>query len=419
MRRSDRLIGVLRAVLPSPFTIAILLSLLAFALALLLTGGEKPLGGHALDLLGHWERGLWDPPLLVFTMQMMLILVLGHAIALSRPVEALIDSLLRFCRDTPSSAATVTLLTVLVSLFNWGLGLVFGAIFARKVAEHAVRRNFGLNYGLIGAAGYSGLLVWHGGISGSAPIKVAEAGHLKALMAGSMSPEALAGLPERIGFEQTVFSPANLLLCAVLVLLLPAVMFLLGRKDRSGVPHLRPSSLHSQLEGKPHGAERLDHSWVLAGGIAAVILIYGAWSALSKYPEQGLAFITPNAINLLLFGGAIALHGNFHRFLAAVDEAIGGAAGILVQFPLYFGIMGLMKGSGLVEQFAQFVVDHATAGTYPLFTFLSAAVVNVFVPSGGGQWAVQGPLIMQAGQALGMDLPKGIMAMAYGDQLTN
>ena len=96
-----------------------------------------------------------------------------------------------------------------------------------------------------------------------------------------------------------------------------------------------------------------------------------------------------------------------------------GAAGILVQFPLYFGIMGLMRGSGLVQQFSEALVAHATPTTFPLFTFLSAAVVNVFVPSGGGQWAVQGPIIVQASESLGTGLPRSIMALAYGDQLTN
>jgi short-chain fatty acids transporter len=121
----------------------------------------------------------------------------------------------------------------------------------------------------------------------------------------------------------------------------------------------------------------------------------------------------------VLFGACILLHGRFSSFLKAIDEAIGGAAGILIQFPLYFGIMGLMKYSGLVEVFSNFFIAHSNATTYPLFTFLSAGIVNIFVPSGGGQWAVQGPIIVKAATSMGIDLPKSILAMAYGDQLTN
>ncbi len=105
--------------------------------------------------------------------------------------------------------------------------------------------------------------------------------------------------------------------------------------------------------------------------------------------------------------------------MAAVDEAIGGAAGILIQFPLYFGIMGIMKGSGMVEAMSHFFISISNEVTFPIFTFISAGIVNVFVPSGGGQWAVQGPIIIQTANEMGIPLSKCIMALAYGDQLTN
>lgn len=121
----------------------------------------------------------------------------------------------------------------------------------------------------------------------------------------------------------------------------------------------------------------------------------------------------------MLLALAILLHTNFFAFLQAVDKAIAGAAGILIQFPLYFGIMGIMRNSGLVGEISDFFVSISSETTYPLFTFLSAGLVNIFVPSGGGQWAVQGPIIIQAAGDLGISLPKSIMALAYGDQLTN
>ena len=99
--------------------------------------------------------------------------------------------------------------------------------------------------------------------------------------------------------------------------------------------------------------------------------------------------------------------------------AITGASGILIQFPLYFGIMGIMNHSGMVDIMSDFFVNISNETTFPIFTFISAGIVNVFVPSGGGQWAVQGPIIVQAATDLGISLPKSIMALAYGDQLTN
>ena len=118
-------------------------------------------------------------------------------------------------------------------------------------------------------------------------------------------------------------------------------------------------------------------------------------------------------LNLML------LHRNFYNYIKSIDNAIRGASGILIQFPLYFGIMGVMTHSGLIQIMSDFFVSISNENTFPLFTFLSAGIVNIFVPSGGGQWAVQGPIIVEAANQLGTSLPKSIMALAYGDQLTN
>ena len=120
-----------------------------------------------------------------------------------------------------------------------------------------------------------------------------------------------------------------------------------------------------------------------------------------------------------MLGLALVLHGSFSSFLNALEEAIKGVGGILIQFPLYFGIMGIMRDSGMVVQISDFFVSIATARTLPLFTFFSAGLVNIFVPSGGGQWAIQGPIVVESALKLGVPLPKAIMALAYGDQITN
>ena len=121
----------------------------------------------------------------------------------------------------------------------------------------------------------------------------------------------------------------------------------------------------------------------------------------------------------MLLGLGLMLHSNVQGFLKSIDQAILGAAGILIQFPLYFGIMGLMIGSGLIHVFSDFFVEISTETSFPIYSFISAGIVNVFVPSGGGQWGVQGPIIIQSAMELGVSIPKSIMALAYGDQLTN
>jgi short-chain fatty acids transporter len=81
--------------------------------------------------------------------------------------------------------------------------------------------------------------------------------------------------------------------------------------------------------------------------------------------------------------------------------------------------MGIMNHSGMVDIMSGFFVSISNETTFPIFTFISAGIVNIFVPSGGGQWAVQGPIIIEAANQLNVSIPKSVMALAYGDQLTN
>lgn len=408
-----------RTLLPAPFTIAVVLTIVTMCIAAIFTTSDAVGLERGKEILTYWEQGVWNGSLMVFAMQMMLILVLGHTLALTKPASAIISYATRFCNSTASAAAIVTFLTAIVGLFNWGLGLIFGAILARKVGEHAAQKNIVLNYPLIGAAGYTGLMVWHGGISGSAPIKAAEQGHIPALMEASMSDSNLLLLPQSVPFSETVFGQMNVAATFTVLIALPLFMFFLGTK--SAKKTTLPTVSHQPPPPKepPFGAERLDRSTVFALGFGLLILGYASYTAITAYPVKGLGFITPNFINFLLFGLGITLHGSFKNFVDAVNQAIGGAAGILIQFPLYFGIMGIMNESGLVHVLSDFFVNISTPTTFPIFALISAGIVNVFVPSGGGQWGVQGPIILQAATDLGVSIPKSIMALAYGDQLTN
>jgi short-chain fatty acids transporter len=419
MSLSASLEKAFKAVLPTPFSIAVILTMITMALALSLTGSEATGASRIQEVLGFWEQGLWNAPLMVFAMQMMLMLVLGHALALTAPIDRIISTATRFCSSTAHAAAIVTLLTVLVALFNWGLGLIFGAILARKVGEHAVRNRIELNYPLVAAAGYSGLMVWHGGISGSAPIKVAEQGHITSMMSTILRPEQLELLPDPISFSETIFGTMNLAATLLLVTVLPLFMFIMGRAYSKGDQFPILETKTESIESDINGAEHLDHSKVFGIVIGSIVTAYCLFLAVSTFSSAAFGFITPNFINLLLLGLGILLHQNIFNFLNAIDSAIGGASGILIQFPLYFGIMGIMNGSGLVHIFSDFFVSVSSRESFPVFTLISASIVNIFVPSGGGQWSVQGPMVIQAAMELGANIPKSIMALAYGDQLTN
>lgn len=407
MNFSRRLMNGLKNSLPMPFTIAVMLTLAAILSVYFLQPTAPDSSGEKLGL-GHiilfWEQGFWE--LLAFTMQMVLILVLGHVLALSKPVDKFTSGLIKYGVTTAKAAAIVAFTTLIVAFINWGLGLVFGAIIARKMGEHAAAQGRKLNYPLIGAAGYSGFMFWHGGFSGSAPLTVAAENHFLFDTIGI------------IGAEQTILSPMNITLFILVLLAIPGWFFWMGSKKKNE-SLVQLKSTKNQEDEKPEtSAERLDHSKVLGLLFGGLIIGIGIYKAVTA-EGGGFSFLQLNFINFLLLGLGIAFHGTFYKFIKATEEAIGGSAGIIIQFPLYAGIMGIMKYSGMISLVSEAFVSISTPETLPIFTFFSAGLVNIFVPSGGGQWVVQGPIVMSAALEIGSSIPKNIMALAYGDQITN
>ncbi len=143
------------------------------------------------------------------------------------------------------------------------------------------------------------------------------------------------------------------------------------------------------------------------------------WAFTRFSTKQGFMSLGPNEVNTLMLALGLVMHGSVRSYLRAAENGARGCAGIILQFPLYAGIMGMLASSGLVSDFSQFMGSVANETTAPMFTMLSAAIVNVFVPSGGGQWGIQGPIALQTGAEVGVAPAKMIMAVAYGDQLTN
>jgi short-chain fatty acids transporter len=389
--------------LPSPFVLAIGLSLLAWLAALGLTRpADSAWLGYGIELLGFWEKGFWE--LLDFSMQMMLILILGHALALSKPAKRIINHISTIPQNGTQAVVLLCFISLLTGLLNWGLGLVFSAILARHMAEAAAQRNMPINYPLLGAAAYSCMLLWHAGFSGSAPLKVAEPEHFLVAEIGI------------IPVTHTIFSQLNLTVVALSLLLLP---LLLGR-----LAALKPGKVHKFSGQEQPATESLadagaaDRNRWLGTSFGLLMVLF----ALAKPFRENLGMLQTlnlNYINFLLFGSCLMAHGSISKFVSAVNQAITDGTGIMLQFPLYAGIMGMVKYSGLMGLLTQQMLLIASPDSFPIITLFSAGLVNIFVPSGGGQWIVQGPLIVACAQELQISIPKAIMALAYGDQLTN
>ena len=403
-----------RWLIPDPFVIAILLSLVT-VLAALLWGTFEP-SEEPLDvLLDAWssnESGIWK--LLAFSMQMCLILVTGHALASTRPVRWGIDRIASVPRSTTSAAAMVGFVAIVFGLLNWGLGLIVGALLARDVGRSLQHRGIRAHYPLIAAAGYMGLLVWHGGFSGSAPLSMTTtAGAAKVL------PTDVAKEVGTIPLEQTILSPMNLVVSLGLLVLVPLLLRWLAPRDEDS---MQPCSDFHPMDEAPHQPEPVTNlpqllnrcwpiSWLLAGA-----LVLGLWRFVEL---NGFGSVGLNQIIMVMFALGLVLHGSPVAYMHAVTGAARGCAGIMIQFPLYAGIMAIMIASGLMAQIAEWFVQIGNERTMPLLSFLSAAIVNIFVPSGGGQWAIQGPIALQSGYDAGVEPGRMIMAVAYGDQLTN
>jgi short-chain fatty acids transporter len=405
MITSESILKGIQRWLPGQFVIALLLTLITYILAIALTGDSstsKP--AYALQVIGYWEQGFWE--LLQFTLQMVLILVLGHTLALTPIAGRAIDQIVRLCTNNAKAAFIVTLFTIIAGLFNWGLGLVFGAILARKVAEHARKTKMPFNFPLIGACAYVGMMVWHGGLSGSAPLTVNSPDH---------------GLESEMGIlstGETLYSALNITTTLLLLVILPTLMYWIGTRVKSQ-PFELPNFNRTTKLPALIGAERLDAARWLGMSLGIGIVVYSFYKAFIQPEQFSWQFLNLNYINFLLFGLGLLLHGTIQRFTLAFEEALPGATGIILQFPLYAGIIGIMKYSGLIGAYSDWFVAHSTATSFPVLTYLCSGLVNIFVPSGGGQWALQGPIIIEACKAMDIPFYKGVMALAYGDQVTN
>ena len=409
----NRISGFFRATAPDPFVLAVLLTALAFALVLVFTDS-----GPA-EIVAYWSdpsEGVWR--FLGFAMQMCLILVTGHALASSPPARRVIGALASLPKTAPQAAALIAFVAAVLGSLNWGLGLIGGALLARDVGADLEKRGIRSHYPLLAASGYVGLLVWHGGFSGTAPLKVTTERELADVLP--------AGLDiQPIPLTDTILSPMNLVATGGLFVIAPLVMALLTPRKEDDAAPMSAFTAESEPPPPPATDKPLIPRLLENTPIVNILLIalIGAWAISYYLPSggqpSGLRSLTPNTVNLTMLMLGLALHGTPARYVRAVDDAARGCAGIILQFPLYAGIMGMMHQSGLTQQLAAGLSEQASGATLPLYTFASAGIVNLFIPSGGGQWGVQGPIALQAAADAGVPASKMVMAVAYGDQLTN
>ncbi|HLX64313.1 MAG TPA: TIGR00366 family protein [Planctomycetota bacterium] len=398
-----------RRFMPDPFVLAIALTLLTFVLARCLTG-------HGfVELFDFWLNGSPDPDavgkggfwsLLDFAMQMVLIVVTGEAVARAPLVQRGLVALASIPRTAFSAAAFVSFVAMSVGWFHWGLGLIVAARLACEVAAQMKTRGVKLHYPLIGAAAYTALLIWHAGLSGSAPLKVNESGHFFVKLIGV------------VGLRQTVLTPMNLIACGLLLLLVPLIVAGMTPPPERSVEAsdelLAARNVERYAPDRSTLAGRIDAAWFWSWAIALAGVVVLAVFFAHKGFDLNL-----NIVNFAMLIVGMALHGSPVAYMKAAAQSMKGVTGIVVQFPFYGGIMGVMMGSHLNEQIAGVFVQLASAKTLPFFTYLSSVISKLFIPSGGGEWAVEGLVMMKAAKTLNADVGKTVMAVAYGNMVGN
>ena len=385
--------GLVRRYLPDPFVIVLVLTVIVFGCGLAFTDSGP------VELVNAWGQGFWD--LLKFAMQMMLVLVTGYVLASTPIFKRLLGRIARLASTPGQAILLVTVVALAASWVNWGFGLVIGALFARQLAQEVGD----VDYRLLIASAYSGFVVWHGGLSGSVPLTAATSGNF---------------LEEEIGLipaSETIFAPFNLIIVAALFVVIPLVnRAMLGHGGDTVMARDIDFGEDDEAEKDEAAtpAERLERSRIVSIAVGVLGLGYVAAYAWETGYKLNL-----DILNFTFLFLGILLHGTPRRFLDCLADAIKGVGGILIQFPFYAGLMGVLVGSGMAASLTEWFVSVATEATLPVIAFLSAGFVNVLVPSGGGQWAVQGPIMMPAAIELGADKARIAMAVAWGDAWTN
>ena len=377
--------------LPDPYIFVLLLTLIA-AVAAIAVERQTPLA-----VLRMWGDGFWG--LLTFSMQMLLVLVTGFMLASSPPVKRILQKIAGTAKSPGGAIILVTLVSLAASWINWGFGLVVGALFAKELA-----RLIKVDYRLLVASAYSGFVVWHGGLAGSVPLTIATEGHFSADQIGV------------IGTGSTIFAFFNLAIVVCLFIAVPLVnrLMLPDEKDSVYVDPRLPDDEPEPVGRITRPAEKLENSMPLA----LLVGVPGLLFLLDHFLLRG-GSLNLNVVNFMFLFLAIVLHRTPRNLLTSLNEAIKGGAGIVIQFPFYAGIMAIMVQSGLAQSMSEWLVSFATANSLPFWSFISAGIVNLFVPSGGGQWAVQAPVMLPAAEALGADIARVAMAVAWGDAWTN
>src|SRR5258708_10631934 len=363
---------------PDPLVFALLGIVVVFVVGLLL---HQPAAKLALQ----GGKSFWA--LVPFTMQMVMIIVGGYVVASTPLVYRAIQALAGIPKTPRQAVALIALFSMLTSLISWGLSLIFSGLFVRELAQ----RVKGMDYRAAGAAAYLGLgAVWAMGLSSSAAMLMATK---------SAMPPSLYNISGLIPLTQTLFLWQSIATTAILIVLSVLIAYLStpsperARTAESYGIQYEPIRSTLEVRGKP--GEWLEYSPLLNIFVAALLCWY-LFDLFRTSPQGALAALDLNTYNLMFITIVLLLHWRPKSFMRAVSQCVPATGGVLIQFPFYSVIFGMIVGTGIADALAEVFVSISTHNTYPLLVAVYSAVLGVFIPSGGSKWVIEAPYVLQA-----------------------
>ncbi|MBP2627644.1 MAG: short chain fatty acid transporter [Firmicutes bacterium] len=386
-------VNLMQKYLPDPFAIAWMISLVVVAMALGIT--NTPI----MKIVDDWGKGFFG--ILAFAMQMTLVIVSGYALAASPIVRRFLRAVAGIPRTPVQTVIFIGFASMALYYFNWGLGLIAGGLLAREAAK----LHPDVDFRLLVTAAFSGIILTHGGMSASVPLLINTKGHFL---------EKQIGL---IPLSQTIFHPQALFITITLAILVPLVLVLMIPKKEDMVladPSLFEDEQAPVLEPmEKQLADHIDTSPILNYSLGLMGVAY----VVNFFVKGGTLNLNILIFSFIILG--ILAHGSLINYSKAMSKGAVTAAGIILQYPFYAGIMAIMDGSGLVVWISDLLLKAASYQTFELYCYFSSLIISIFVPSAGGHWVVQAPFMLPAAAQLGVEPWKVAMGVAWGESIWN
>lgn len=357
-----------------------------FAVALVFIAGIL-LGENPSKMAVAFGSGFWN--LVPFTMQMVLIIISGYCVASSPPVYRIICWLARIPKTPRGAVAFVAAFSMLTSLISWGFSLIFSGLLVREITNNIKK----VDYRAIGAAAYLGLgSIWALGLSSSAALIMATKDAL---------PEKLVEITGVIPLKETIFLRQSLLIALILILISIAIAYFSAPPPEKAKTaedfNIEYKPLTVKIEPRQKPGEWIEYSPLLT----IIIVLIGAVYVIHEFADKGgAAALNLNTYNFIFLMLGLLLHWRPRSFLKAVSSSVPATAGVLIQFPFYAGIFGIITSTAISGTLAKLFVEISTKHTYPLLVGIYSAILGLFVPSGGGKWVIEAPYIMGAAKSL-------------------